>query len=147
MEYSRIDENAVFLNLDQFYLFDFLDRDNKLSDKTETKINFLITNVYDNIEDFEDLTCDEKVKTVESNAKESGDWNLILFVEFIRTNNIRLSELNENVEDEVLYKRLINIECGVVNDFSITQEIKRIERCIELENEIENEIDEDEWER
>ena len=132
MNYYQIDSFSVFDNLEQATNFYLLDLECDSKDIQQFQTNFLLAI---KIEDsfnyrYEDLNT--KLKALASYANTQNDSALHSMIELIRTERPNFAMINDKeIDNKVLYNRLVNLAGGMYNDFSLSQELKRIiSNCI-----------------
>lgn len=132
MNYYQIDSYSVFDNLEQATNFYLLDLECDSNDIQQLQTNYLLAiKINDSFRyRYEDLNT--KLKALSSYANAQNDSALHLMIELIRTGKPNFEIINDKeIDNKVLYNRLINLAGGMYNDFSLSQELKRIiSNCI-----------------
>ena len=132
MNYYQIDSFSVFDNLEQATNFYLLDLECDSKDIQQFQTNFLLAiKIVDSFNyRYEDLNT--KLKALASYANTQNDSALHSMIELIRTERPNFAMINDKeIDNKVLYNRLVNLAGGMYNDFSLSQELKRIiSNCI-----------------
>ena len=135
MNYYQIDSFSVFDNLEQATNFYLLDVECDSKDIQQLQTNYLLAiKINDSFNyRYEDLNT--KLKALNSLANTQNDSALHSMIELIQTGRSNFSKINDkDLDNKVLYNRLVNLAGGIYNDFSLSQELKRIiSNCIAQE--------------
>lgn len=132
MNYYQIDTFSILDNVDQATNFYLLDIECDSKDVQQLQTNYLLAiKINDSFNyRYEDLNT--KLKALASYANTQNDSALHSMIELIRIGKPNFEIINDKeIDNKVLYNRLINLAGGMYNDFSLSQELKRIiSNCI-----------------
>lgn len=132
MNYYHIDTFSILDNVDQATNLYLLDVECDSKDIQQLQTNYLLAiKINDSFSyRYEDLNT--KLKALSSYANTQNDTALHLMIELIRTGQPNFAMINDKeIDNKVLYNRLVNLAGGMYNDFSLSQELKRIiSNCI-----------------
>ena len=135
MNYYQIDSFSVFDNLEQATNFYLLDVECDSNDIQQLQTNYLLAiKINDSFNyRYEDLNT--KLKALIFHANTQNDSTLNSMIELIQTGRPNFSKINDkDLDNKVLYNRLVNLAGGIYNDFPLSQELKRIiSNCIAQE--------------
>ena len=127
MNYYQIDSFSVFDNLEQATNFYLLDVECDSNDIQQLQTNYLLAiKINDSFNyRYEDLNT--KLKALIFQANTQNDSALHSMIELIHTGRSNFSKINDkDLDNKVLYNRLVNLAGGIYNDFPLSQELKRI---------------------
>lgn len=132
MNYYQIDSYSVFDNLEQATNFYLLDLECDSNDIQQLQTNYLLAIKIDDSFNYRYEDLNTKLKALASYANTQNDAALHSMIELIRTGRPNFAMINDNeIDNKVLYNRLVNLAGGMYNDFSLSQELKRvISNCI-----------------
>lgn len=132
MNYYQIDTFSILDNLEQATNFYLLDVECDSKDIQQLQTNYLLAiKINDSFRyRYEDLNT--KLKALSSYANTQNDTALLSMIELIRTGQPNFAMINDkDIDNKVLYNRLVNLAGGMYNDFSLSQDLKRIiSNCI-----------------
>jgi len=132
MNYYQIDTFSILDNDEQATNFYLLDLECDSKDIQQLQTNFLLAIKMDDSFNYRYEDLNTKLKALASYANTQKDSALHSMIELIRTGRPNFAMINDNdIDNKVLYNRLVNLAGGIYNDFSLSQELKRIiSNCI-----------------
>lgn len=132
MNYYQIDTYSILDNLEQATNFYLLDLECDSNDVQQLQTNFLLAIKIDDSFNYRYEDLNTKLKVLASYANSQNDSALHSMIELIRTGRPNFAVINDKeIDNKVLYNRLVNLAGGMYNDFSLSQELKRIiSNCI-----------------
>lgn len=132
MNYYQIDTFSILDNVNQATNFYLLDLECDSYDIQQLQTNFLLAIKIDDSFNYRYEDLNTKLKALTSYANAQNDSALHSMIELIRTGKPNFEIINDKeIDNKVLYNRLINLAGGMYNDFSLSQELKRIiSNCI-----------------
>lgn len=132
MNYYQIDSFSVFDNLEQATNFYLLDLECDSKDIQQLQTNFLLAIKMDDSFNYRYEDLNTKLKALASYANTQNDSALHSMIELIRTGRPNFAMIKDKeIDNKVIYNRLVNLVGGMYNDFSLSQELKRIiSNCI-----------------
>lgn len=132
MNYYQIDTFSILDNLEQATNFYLLDIECDSNDIQQIQTNYLLVIKVENAYIYRYENLFTKLDVLSSYALTQNDQALRSMIELIRTGRIDFTKINDkDIDNKVLYNRLVNLAGGMYNDFSLSQEVKRIiSNCI-----------------
>ena len=132
MNYYQIDSFSVFDNLEQATNFYLLDLECDSKDIRQLQTNYLLAIKINDSFNYRYVDLNTKLKALTSLANTQNDSALHSMIELIKTGRPNFSKINDkDLDNKVLYNRLVNLAGGIYNDFPLSQELKRImSNCI-----------------
>lgn len=126
-EYYQIDTQCMFDCLNDAETFSILIDQDEENDAASFQTNYLLVNYIDDALQFQYETTEEKLSILSSYAKQMREYVIFSMLDFIKTGVLNIDDLKSaEIEDQIIFNRLINIAGGTINDFSILLEIQRV---------------------
>lgn len=126
-KFNQIDELGVFTNHECASNFYLLNIKNELEEPAVTAVNYLLAEQYDYAADlwFQDYSV--KFNVLSDLANQNANLALSLMLDLIEDGVADLNSIKDmNLDDKVMYNRIINIMGGIYCDNSLISELHRI---------------------